>query len=302
MNLKSIFYWLGLSLVSMIFTACEEDSPTPEVIKPTLSLIAGSSAEGSAFLPGVEFSVTFRAEKGSELLNAFGINEDGSPLEFEGENARVTFNGENPSANPILLFNEQQNILTIEVSIITPSVAGTYEIEAFVRDAKSNQTNYVFSYSVEEPDLTMLEGVLFNQAGPQGRGGLNLLTGESVGSLDENAHIRDLGININLTPANNWIQLFTPNTELNGTTLRRVTNESTFDEIQYASQLSSVYEAGTEIEELAPGSLGMGMEKIQVGNTYIAKQNDVLILFIVREVNVTSNDNNDNYVLDIKKR
>jgi hypothetical protein len=301
MKFKSIYYLFSLSLISLFFTACEEDSPTPEVVKPSLSLIAGTNFEGSSLLPGIEFSVTFRAEKGSESLNAFGMNEDGNPLEFEGENARIKFNGEIPNANPILLFNDEQNILTIETSITTPAVPGTYEIEAFVTDAKSNKTSYVFSYSVEEPDLTTLEGVLFNQAGPQGRGGLNLITGESVGSMDENAHIRDLGININFSPANNWIQIFTPNTEINGTTLRRVTNETTFDEIQYASQLTSVYDAGTEIEELAPGSLGTGMEKIQVGDTYIAKQNDVLILFIVREINVTANDNNDSYVLDIKK-
>lgn len=296
--MKSTFLKLFcLFLVSsFVLTSCGEDDPDPDTgTAPTITLTGGEDNIGASWLPNQEFTVSFRVERGSSDMNSFQVNENGSPI--AEDSGRIRFNDTIPTANPTLLFGSQEDEFTVAVTIETNTTAGTYDIDIIVTDSNSpnpRTETYSFEYTVVQPDLEEIEGILLNAGGPAGTGGLNLQTGESTGSSASSAHIRDLGLDQSLPNPQNWIQKIAPITN-NGVTLRYLSSEVDYDNIQLADQLPDLYEGGTEV-----GPTGTANKNV-VGDTFIARQGDNYYIFIIREVTVTPDDNQDNYVLDIKR-
>ncbi len=292
--MKSTFLKLFglLFLAGITFTSCDPEEVIP-TDGPKLSVLSGTEHEGKSYLPNEELSFSISGVSGTALLNSFSILEDGSAV----ATSRLLVDNNVPSANPFLLLEEgDDELFTFAIVVTTNAAPGTYDLSFLVVDAEQNTANYTLEYTVVQPDVEEKNGVLFNQSGPQGRGGLNLETGEGTGSTSTSAHIKDLGIDINLPLNSNWLQKIAPVTE-NGVTLRKISSEVTFESIQFTNQFEGIYNGGTNI-----GQDG-GANKVQVGDMFIAKQNDNYYVFIIREVNVTTgNDNTDNYVIDIKKK
>ena len=296
--MKSTFLKLfSLLLVSsFVLTSCGDDDPDPITgTAPTITLTDGEGNVGSTFSPNEEISFTFRAVRGSSDMNSLEVKENGNTI---AENSgRIKFNDTIPTANPTLLFGNQEDDFSIKVTILTNTTPGTYDVDVVVTDSNSpnpRSTTYTVEYSVAEPNLELIEGVLFNQAGPTGTGGLNLITGQGTGSADPAAHIRDRGIDQSLPDNQNWRQKIIPITA-NGVTLRYLSSEIDFENVQYSNQLADLYNGGTEVT--AEGT----SNKNVMGDTFVAKKGDDYWIFIIREVNITSDDNADNYVLDIKQ-
>lgn len=285
---------------SFVLTSCGDDEPDPVTgTAPTITLTAGEGNIGKSWLPNKEFTVSFRVERGSSDMNSFQVNENGSPI--SEDSGRIKFNDTIPTANPTLLFGSQEDEFTVAVTIQTNATAGTYDIDVIVTDSNSptpRSETYSFEYTVVQPDLEEIQGVLLNAGGPAGTGGLNLQTGEGTGSSGPSAsssHIRDLGLDQSLPNNENWIQKIAPITS-NGVTLRHLSSEADYDNIQLADQLPDLYQGGTEV-----GPSGTTNKNV-VGDTFIAKQGDNYYIFIIREVTVTADNNQDNYLLDIKRR
>lgn len=296
--MKSTFLKLfSLLLVSsFLLTSCGEEEEPITGTAPTITLIDGEGNVGSTFSPNEEISFTFNVERGSSDMNSLQVNENGTAIAEDSE--RIKFNDTIPTANPTLLFGDQEDEFDVKVTIVTNTTPGTYDIDVIVTDSNSpnpRSETYTVEYSVAEPNLEELTGVLFNQAGPSGTGGLNLDTGEGTGSSDPTAHIRDRG-NEDDNTSTIWIQKIVPITG-NQVSLRYLSDEVNYDDVQYSNQLEDLYNGGTEV-----GSEGTA-EKNVVGDTFIAKQGDDYWIFIIRNVTITSgNDNTDNYELDIKKQ
>lgn len=293
-TMKSTFLKLfGLFIVgALTLTSCDPDEPTPTE-GPKLTVLSGTEHEGKSFLPNVDLTFTISGTQGTALLNSFSVLEDGAAV----STGRLLIDNNVPNANPFLLLEEgDDEQFTFVVVVTTNSASGTYDLAFTVTDAEQNSSTYTLEYTVVQPNVVERTGVLFNQGGPAGTGGLNLETGAGTGSTDGSAHIRDLGIDTNLPVNNNWIQKIAPITA-NGVTLRQAASEVSFETINFTNQLEGIYNGGTEI-----GANG-GANKVQVGDIFVARQGDKYYAFVIREVNVTSgNDNNDNYVIDIKRQ
>lgn len=292
--MKSNFFKLFclLFVAALTFTSCDPEEVNPTT-GPTLTILSGTEHEGNSYLPNEELTFSIRGTSGTALLNSFSILEDGTAVDTD----RLTVDGNVPSANPFLLLEEgDDESFTYLVVVTTNANSGTYDLSFVVTDAEQNTSNYTLEYTVVQPDVRELQGVLFNQGGPQGTGGLNLATGQGTGSENASAHIKDTGIDINLPLNNNWKQKIAPITA-NGVTLRQASSEVTYESIQFTNQFEAIYNAGTTIGENG------GDNKVQVGDLFIAKQGDDYYVFVVREVNITTGDDNtDNYVLDIKRK
>lgn len=281
---------LLLTTFALAFTSCSDDDSPDPIFNPTISLTAGEDNLGATFLPGEEFSLTVMGQEGTEKLNAISIREGDDLMDL----SRIKINGDAINANPTLLFADDKTQFNFEITISANTEPGSYSGSVILFDEVNRTANINFDYIVDRPsDLDSLMGVLFNAGGPQGRGGMNLETGEGTGSLDGSAHIRDLGIDLSLPMAENWRQKIAPITQ-NGVTLRQISNPPAFSEIIYSEQISELYTLGTEVSSEGTE------EKVQVGDTFVVRQADQYFYFVIREVNVTPTDNDDNYVIDIK--
>lgn len=294
--MKSTFLKLfSLLLVSsFVLTSCGEDDPITGT-GPTITLTDGEGNVGSTFSPNEEISFTFSVERGSSDMNSLQVNENGNVI--AEDSGRIKFNDTIPTANPTLLFDGQEDNFSVKVTILTNTTPGTYDVDVVVTDSNSpnpRSETYSLEYTVAEPNLEEIEGVLLNAGGPQGTGGLNLITGQGTGSADPAAHIRDRGLDQSLPDNQNWRQKIVPITA-NGVTLRYLSSEVDYDNVQYSNQLEGLYNGGTEVTAEGTAS------KNVIGDTFVAKKGDDYWIFTVREVNITSDDNEDNYVLDIKQ-
>ena len=290
-NWISKFSLILLATAALIFTSCSDDDTPDPIFNPTLSLVEGSDNIGATFLPEEEITFTISGQEGSEPLSAISFREGSSLIDL----ARVKINGDAINGNPSLLFEENKTQFTFEITIAANAEAGEYSGEIILSDEANRSASIDFNYIVERPsDLDSIMGVLFNSGGPGGTGGINLETGEGTGSADPSSHVRDLGIDINLPPTENWIQKIAPITA-NDVSLRQISDAPSFEEVIYSEQVEALYAEGTEVT--SDGTA----EKVQVGDTFVARQGEQYFFFVISEVNLSSSDNSDNYVIDIKK-
>ena len=97
-------------------------------------------------------------------------------------------------------------IVTYQQALDIPVTYG-FEVEDEVGETASTSINVTLTDPGTPLDMN-ISGVLFNQAGPAGTGGLDLDVADGgTGSADASAEIRDLGIDCDIDPANaeNWV-------------------------------------------------------------------------------------------------
>ncbi len=160
-----------------------------------------------------------------------------------------------------------------------------------------------FPNGVSGQPVTVLEGALFNRAGPAGTGGLDLDSGAGTGSADIAAELVDNGIDIGQPSGSNWIQRISG---ANGTELRQlIPNQNglpetfTFEAIQTDTEISSIWANGLSLQGTNPNGEPW-TDVVQVGDTFIALREGQLYLMEVTDVFIDPNSNGDFYQLDIK--
>jgi len=136
-------------------------------------------------------------------------------------------------------------------------------------------------------------GTLFNQGGPFGTGGINLITGEGQHNQEPDNHILDAGINITVPQDINWIQKIRP---ANGSDLRIADPNLDFDQLLAKEEIEAAFNQGQSI------SLS---DVVEVGDVFIVynptiSSDQAYIAFRVTSIVVTTTDNNDRYVFEIK--
>lgn len=249
-------------------------------------------------------SLPLTAEAGSFELSSVSVFENGELMQDFAD--RLYYDDLNNAfdSNPYALPEEDRMSLDRTLFIRasdTPGVS-TYRVVLTDEFGNSTPTEFTIDTGIAGTDVTTLTGVLFNRAGPAGTGGLDLDTGDGTGSSDPAAEIRDEGINGDNIDVN-WIKTITG---VNGTDLRSLfpglnglSEFFTFADIEKKEQIEGFWDSSFIFENTnADGNLTSF--EVEVGDMFIALNGGQYYTFIVREVNETADNNDDNYVVDIK--
>lgn len=292
--MKTSFYILKsatLLIVLAMIAGCQDDPDDPIIpTGPSLTLQSGSNiiSGDATVVPGEAFTLRVRGTAGSSPMVAVSVYDNNSLLPLN----RLQVNNATPGANPFLLSAFEAQSFTLDITINAHVTESTHGYAVEVRD--ENQLTGLVSVNIttEDPRTPVVEMTglqLFNAGGPPGTGGINLFTGMSTGSADPNAQLRDLGIDTDLPPAQNWRQMIAP---INDAVLHIPPVGLVYDDIEFVEDIIAAFDDGVTIQI---------SDFVQVGDLFVVRQNDDYFFLLVTDVVVTSADNNDYYMFDVKK-
>jgi hypothetical protein len=266
-------------------------------------------------IAGTPFTVRLRMQDGDNPLQALRIEENGTLLSFNN----LSFANGLTANNPLLIPAADQQGASYDVTI-TPSRSeeGIFNYSFRLTDTSnpplSDQTDLSITY-VPEPGTPLdstLTGVLLNQGGPAGTGGLDLDTGTSTGSQNTAAEIRDLGLDCTIVPgtAETWRRQIG---SVNGANMvavdpMDVSENFSFDAVDIQEMIIAAYDAGRTLSDGTSTNCGTGAttnvtdvsDAVEVGDLFAVQANGTYYLIRIDEVNLRANANTDNYVISIK--
>lgn len=264
---------------------------------PVVSVFGSETVTGAA--ASSPFNIKFSATPASGVLSSITVYEDGNVISDLG---RLKFDGNSVDANPYSLPEAYQAGFTDINLTVTTQSTGSSAYRVVVTDSEGNSSEFTKTISVGGGGtaVTTLTGVLLNQAGPAGQGGLDLDTGNgNINSDDASAEIRDQGIDQTQSDANNWIQRIAG---VNGSTLKALVpgQNGALEGLSFASVTSQ--EAITDLHNNNGITLASGQSNVVlVNDMFTVENNGKYYLLVVTDVNVTSSDNGDSYTFSIKK-
>lgn len=294
-NMKKLFLLLsGALLFANLFvsTGCGEDDTVDPVDQAPLVLLNNTPVDNIA--PGADITFSVDATVGTAELNSLTITEDAVDV----DPARITIENIAVANNPQLITDADKNGLVWNITITGPDAPGTYTYEVTVADDAGLTDFSTFDVTVEDPTTPISfdeSGILLNQAGPAGTGGLDLDTGDGTGSAEPEAEIRDWGIDLALPAADNWIQKIGAAND----NIVRVVDQSSeifdFDGVATEEAIADTWSKATDLTDNMS-------EVVIVGDVFAVENATTGRLYLIRidEVNVTAGDNTDNYVISIK--
>lgn len=317
-NLLLRFSALALSATVLLFSSCTEDNPIIDnPLGPEISFESGVDVISSdaELIVGTPFTVRLLVQDGDNLLQALRIEENGSLLSFNN----LSFGSGLTANNPLLIPASDQQGATYEVTI-TPSrnEEGIYDYSFLLSDdgnpPLSDQVDLAITY-VPVPGTPLdstLTGVLLNQGGAAGTGGLDLDTGEGLGSQNSAAEIRDLGLDCTIVPgtAETWRRQIgsVNNANMVAVDPTDVSENFSFDIVDTQELIVAAYDAGRTLSDGTSTNCGNGAttavtdvsDAVQVGDLFAVQANGTFYLIRIDEVNTVMNANTDNYVISIK--
>jgi hypothetical protein len=318
--MKKLLFFFAISTLVFGFlgTGCEPEDDTPVVdLAPSADFI---DTDPTGVLignyPTTDFAVedtdalvyvAIQAVAGTADIQSITVSEDGSPVDAS---TRLTFrdlvaNSVITANNPLLITGDNVEGFTIEIGIDPHDDIATKTYGFDITDSNGKTATLTISITTIDPGTPVemtLEGVLFNQGGPAGFGGLDLDDGSSTGTgaMDTGAEIRDWGIDTDLPVAENWLRQIGP---INGTTLRILNPDKlpegfTFAGVETKEEISDLFDvAGEDL----PNDSGEKSDAVEVGQFFAVNKGDTTYYLLeIKEVNITAGDNTDNYVIDIK--
>lgn len=290
--MKKLIQLLPVLLAGMmVFTACEE-TPLPPVL-PTIELVAeaGFVADGDTVTTETEFFVKVTATAGDSSLSRITVSENGTDI---AELTRLTFDGDAAGGNPSPLPAGTESGFTWDIGIVssaTDQETNTYTIS--VTDNGGNVAQVSFDITTEVGLETSIQYLLYNQAGPAGFGGLDLDTGESTGSADPEAEIKDEGIDLS-APADslNWKQEISG---VNGSEMRLPDAGFSYDDLNNFTQLQAAFDAGV------PFTVS---DRVEINDVFLVKNGEKYYALKTVDIFITDeagNKNGDYYEFEVKK-
>ncbi|MEM9990523.1 MAG: hypothetical protein AAF738_02100 [Bacteroidota bacterium] len=302
---------------AFLFTACEEDpiigdNDTDE--KPITSLVTAEGFISSYEIIEIGTPLPVRLEytAGTDDLQSLTILEDGEIIDA----SRLTIEGVETANNPQIITNKRSGTFDITIAPnpnITEPRLYTY---AFQVSDNTNIAEALLNIETIIPDVVTpldqtLVGVLLNQAGPAGTGGLDLDTGESTGSGAAAAEIQDEGIDFDKVAAENWRRQIAG---VNGAVVRKadlflVSDGLTFDQVDSKEQVLAAYDSSSALTGFDdfqnPSDTNTGelvSQPIQIGDMFAvySASNERYYLLLCTNIDETTNNNNDSYTFSIK--
>jgi hypothetical protein len=311
---KLLLIFAGALLFVNLFlsTGCGDD-PIVNDLGPLVQITDGP-LPGEIIAGQGDVTVTVTVTKGTAQLKSLTILEDGTKVNA----SRISITGITAANNPQLITGTDKDGLTWDIKIKshTDFTKKTYTI--LVDDDGSKSDEATFDLEVVEPTEMTILGVLWNQAGPVGKGGIDLDNGTSTGTKLSSggndsylqAELRDMGIDSSQTnSAIEWRQQIGP---INGTEVRFISasnGDFDFDKINSKQGIADAFAAGAALDNTVINTTGWPASyKV----TAPIQKNDILVVkkgsertYLVRidEViisNVTPDDNDDRYEVSIK--
>ncbi|MCO6488815.1 MAG: hypothetical protein J5I98_10375 [Phaeodactylibacter sp.] len=323
------FSGIALLLVIMIATGCQEDDPIVDPIGPDITLVSESGFVSSdvELLEGEAFSVKLSLEKGDNPLQTLSMTVDGvepKGTELSGYVTSLTIDGTAQTAqNPQLITGTAKDGSTWEYELepagLTVDESATFAFR--VTDESGLSASVSFKVTIVAPPGTptsrTLEGILFNQAGPSGRGALDLDEGYGTGvttpgtnANPADAEIRDLGLDCDVpAPGFNWRRQIGT---MNGADMRQVdltkVEGFTFDAVTTIEEIVGAYETGITFADGAAVSCSSGAstpvtdvtDELVIGDMFVVVRGEKYYLIRIDDIMETGTDNNDQYEISIK--
>lgn len=283
---------LGVLLMggTLMMTSCTKDEDIiPDPTLPTIGFFAGSGliTDDVTIEQGTSFKVNIRASKGSGDMVELRILEDNAPV----SPSRLKIDDVTVSANPVAIPSFDQSALNwvIEVQATDHVSAHTYKFEVVGSDGPAASVSLTVTTFDPGTPVTTHMGVIWNADGPN-QGGFDLKAMQSVSSSSTQADIRDRGIDLGQPTATNWRQQIEPR---NGAILRKAAAGANFNDTATKEQILAAFNAAGADLTMSP--------KIAEGDIFLIKKDDLYAMVRFTKVNVTTNNNLDNYEVDIKK-
>ena len=268
---------------------------TVNVIPPTVSYMGSGMIMADL---GTLVSVPIMATAGSTPLDQIAVYL-GQDLIPAGDIFYDILSNPFPT-NPGLIPDSDRENLDRSILIRANALGvNTYTIEITDEAGEKGSVDVEVSTGTA---VQLIEGALLNSAGPQGTGGLDLDTGESLGSMDADADIRDLGIDTDMPEDVNWLRQIAG---ANGAEMRMLVagenglSESyDFNDIAIKEQIEGLWSSAAPLTEMNGGDLVTS--PIDGGENFVVFNNGNYYLIKIKEVRVTVDDNEDRYIVDIK--
>ncbi|MEZ4986183.1 MAG: hypothetical protein R2795_14285 [Saprospiraceae bacterium] len=307
---------MGLILSTLFFNSCGEDPIIENPLGPEIQFVSDpATLSGDAdVIINQGFAVKIRLIKGDAALKSVEVQAGGIKV----ASSRLTINsGSVTSNNPFLITGADQDGATYTIDIASAGTEAVNDITTYTftvtdQDNRTDVVDLVIT-TIDEPGTPIAEtltGVLLNQAGPAGTGGLNLDNGDGTGSADGAAEIRDLGIDCTINPDNaeNWRAQFGT---VNGANMVKVdltqVENFTFDGVSKIEEIEGAYTSGITladgvsqnpscVETVVTDVTGT----VAVGDLFVVFANSKYYLIRVDEINAVSGSNGDNFKISIK--
>jgi len=321
---KFFYQLLGVAFLTgtLFFSACspEEDGGGDNDVAPQATLVAESGliSDNAEVAPGTTFVVKLRTTPGTSQIKTVTVLEDGVKLPFDRFTIKeggttITTN------NPFLVLGTSKGGSIYELAIKAHTginITKKYTFE--VADDNGRTDEVAVNITTKGTELVELTGKLLrNQDGPAGQGGLDLDTGESVGSIAtmtgnpaidtsyKRAEINDEG-NVSNTNST-WRQIISPT---NGAAVRyidkaKLPENFSYENVKTLEEIIGAFDSGIKFKEVVVNGMIVDFEsnKVVEGDVFTVKTPDNRYFIIkVTKITVTSNDNNDSYTFSIKKK
>lgn len=312
---------LGLVLTALFFSSCGEDTPGgggTDPLGPDIQFLSDTDVlSGDATLEvGSSFTVRVSLTTGDAKLNTLEITESVSgSTAAKLETSRFSVNGGAvTSNNPLLIVGTDKDGVTYDITI-TPSATeadGDVTLYSFNVADESSETDFVDIQITSEVSTTpidnSLSGVLLNQAGPAGTGGLDLDDGAGTGSTTMGSELRDMGIDCTETGENWRAEFGTINgADMRAVNLNNLSETFSFDNVSTKDEIIDAYNKGTALTDgvsTAPNCDETAVTDVSgtvaVGDMFTVFANDTYYLVMVEEINFVDSSNGDNFKFAIK--
>lgn len=236
------------------------------------------------------YQVPIQVTKGDADLSTIAVYENGALAAAN----RLTLGAMSVwTDNPYTLGASMQGGINETLLMNIPTTSGNYSYMIIVTDAANLMDTLAYTLTLDlgtPVDSMKMDLRLLNAGGPQGQGAVNLITGESVGSDDPGAHLRDLGIDDSQPNATNWLQQIA---KANATEELRIPSTA----VDYASvankeDIEAIYNAGTTIAQT---------DRLEGGEVLVLKTlSGAYVLVQIASVNVITDSNADYYSINAK--
>jgi hypothetical protein len=313
-RMKRLWLFAILALTAGVFTSCDTDPVDPIIddnFSPTITLLTENPNVGGPVVFSSDATLEL-ADSGATLLFVGIKGED-----FTGtmKTLEVFLNDEKVDEslvtmiaadgtdigvnNPALLVDPFNAGFSFEVQLRTMAEYGVNTFRFLLTDDGdlTDEVSITITTVPAGTDLTgNLTGVLLNQGGPGGTGGLDLDEGLSLGSGDDAVEIKDNGIDAGPV-ASNWLQTISGANDAVIRVLDRPAMGEGYDfaTVTTVEEVQSAWDNGIVLA-------GTDTEMLVVGDEFIVENADASRRYLlqVSEVNVTAADNGDNYVFNVK--
>lgn len=321
---KLLWIFAGALLFSNLFvsTGCGDDTTTDNDLAPVAVLTAGPTPDVAVSETETEVTVSVEATKGTKALKTVTVYQGSTKVDLD----HFKVDGVLASANPILI-TSPTDVMTWDITLIVhEDNPGTAEYSVVVEDEGGKSDEVTFSVTVQtklEADLDDATLLLYNQAGPAGRGGIDLEDGSSTGtklgsSGDDSylrAELRDMGIDSLAGSGDNWRRRIGG---INNTEVRYVGNVISnpdildFDGVASKEAIEDIFGDAEALKAASTYTTGgidawgnfQVSEVVQEGDVFAVYKSSSSTYYLVKVKTITETttlaNNEDNYRVEIK--